>query len=381
MRVAVVGAGVVGLSIAVELAERGGSVHLIDAGRVGAGTSSTSFAWVNSHRKHPRPYHDLNVAGLRAHHAAAGPWFFPTGNLEVATTPAHAAHLDAERQRLRELDYPARPVTVREARQLEPALAIPETATAIVHYPTEGHCHTQVWMGHLRQRLLALGGRLYENAPVVGVDRGAAGVVVATAGEPPVTVDAVVFAVGRWTETVVRSLTGHVVPMSPTEGRDLPTLGFLGLTEPLPVDLRGIVISSPVSFRPEGNGRLMVQVLELDDAADSRCGAPARGGAIAAEFARRASTALAGHPPVHIATMLLGVRAIPADGHTVCGWVDEAIYTVATHSGVTLAPALAPLVAEELLGRPSDRLASFRPDRFDPVQTHTVAAPRSPGDQ
>ncbi len=43
----------------------------------------------------------------------------------------------------------------------------------------------------------------------------------------------------------------------------------------------------------------------------------------------------------------------------------DAVYAVATHSGVTLGPLLGRLVAEELIdGRSSPLLATFRPDRF-----------------
>jgi glycine/D-amino acid oxidase-like deaminating enzyme len=62
------------------------------------------------------------------------------------------------------------------------------------------------------------------------------------------------------------------------------------------------------------------------------------------------------------------VRAIPADLLPVVGRALDGLYVVATHSGVTLAPALAELVASELL-EDSDReeLWPFRPGRFGSV--------------
>ena len=51
-------------------------------------------------------------------------------------------------------------------------------------------------------------------------------------------------------------------------------------------------------------------------------------------------------------------RAIPADRLPVVGWARERLYVVATHSGVTLAPALAELVASEVIdGAERDELA------------------------
>ena len=59
------------------------------------------------------------------------------------------------------------------------------------------------------------------------------------------------------------------------------------------------------------------------------------------------------------------LRPIPQDGLPAVGLVQPGLYTVVSHSGVTLAPILGALVAEELLtGRKVSLLESFRPDRF-----------------
>src|SRR5262245_31091076 len=58
--VAVIGVGIVGASAVYALARAGARVVALDAGVPGAGTSGTSFAWVNSVRKEPEVYHRLN---------------------------------------------------------------------------------------------------------------------------------------------------------------------------------------------------------------------------------------------------------------------------------------------------------------------------------
>ena len=83
----VIGAGVVGASVAYRLAQAGTSVTVLEASRVGAGTSGISFAWTNAHKKSPKPYHNLNVAGVKAHAALAAefgatPWWHGGGSLE-----------------------------------------------------------------------------------------------------------------------------------------------------------------------------------------------------------------------------------------------------------------------------------------------------------
>src|SRR6516162_4966144 len=92
-RCVVVGAGILGASVAARLAEAGMRVTLLDQDQPGRGTSRWSFAWVNSNDKGPRPYHDLNHAGLRAWAELApgldgAAWYRPAGNLELATPDA-----------------------------------------------------------------------------------------------------------------------------------------------------------------------------------------------------------------------------------------------------------------------------------------------------
>ncbi|MBV8913505.1 MAG: FAD-binding oxidoreductase, partial [Acetobacteraceae bacterium] len=88
MKVVVIGAGVVGSSIGYRLAEAGAAVTVLDAGRVGGGTSACSFAWTNSHRGDvPVEYHALRVASMRLYpelqrQFGDAPWFHQTGNVE-----------------------------------------------------------------------------------------------------------------------------------------------------------------------------------------------------------------------------------------------------------------------------------------------------------
>ena len=90
LTVAVIGAGIVGSSVAYRLSEGGAAVVLIDGAGPGTGTTSTSFAWVNANNKLPREYFELNLAGMREHgrlrDELGGGWLHPTGNLIWAKT-------------------------------------------------------------------------------------------------------------------------------------------------------------------------------------------------------------------------------------------------------------------------------------------------------
>ncbi len=62
-RCAVIGAGVLGASVAARLAAAGAQVTLLEQDQPGRATSRWSLAWLNSNDKAPRPYHgDLQAA-------------------------------------------------------------------------------------------------------------------------------------------------------------------------------------------------------------------------------------------------------------------------------------------------------------------------------
>ncbi len=130
--VLVVGAGIVGASIAYGLAQRGARVTVLEAGRPAVGTSRSSFAWPNANEKLPRAYFALNAASLAEHHrlaAALGHGAFQaTGNLEVVAGPERRAFQEAKVARLREWGYRAELISEDRARALEPDLALPPDA-------------------------------------------------------------------------------------------------------------------------------------------------------------------------------------------------------------------------------------------------------------
>src|SRR6516164_10591010 len=90
-RCLVIGAGVLGVCVAVRLAEAGATVTLLEQAEPGHAATRSSFAWLNANDKAPRAYHDLNHAGMRAWATLAASlggaaWYRPAGNLEWASS-------------------------------------------------------------------------------------------------------------------------------------------------------------------------------------------------------------------------------------------------------------------------------------------------------
>lgn len=138
--VIVIGAGIIGVSLADALVKRGETVKLMDCGEPADGTSGVSYGWINSHRKYPAAYHRLNVEGLRRWQqiAKSEPQSAVFGgHVEFADTQAHRNTLTERVERLICLDYPARWIDSAEAQGLT-GLRVPDSATA-AYFASEGH--------------------------------------------------------------------------------------------------------------------------------------------------------------------------------------------------------------------------------------------------
>ncbi|HJP75517.1 MAG TPA: FAD-dependent oxidoreductase [Pseudonocardiaceae bacterium] len=391
-RVAVIGAGVVGTATARSLALGGAQVVLYERTAIGAGTSTASFAWVNSHIKEPAAYHDLNSAGILEHHvlhAAKGPgldWFYPTGNLEWAEDPDGDRTLEKAVDRLTGRGYPAVWLTPRQACDLVPDLRVPAAVNRVAYFPMEGHALPHLLLSRLWGEARDHGAQLRFPAEVTELLPAANGRVLlhATDGSAE-TFDVAVTAVGRWTGSVTAA-AGLPVPMADPDLPGSATVGFLGFTGPVPTRLDRVLITPRLNVRPDGGGRLVIQSLQLDAAADPG-NPPATNGPIARALLDHLTELLHGAAGARLESLRVGQRALPADGLTVAGFLptETPVYTLATHSGITLGPLLGRLAAEEILSsRRSPLLDRFAPDRLtsaDPAAFELLSPARLPGNQ
>jgi glycine/D-amino acid oxidase-like deaminating enzyme len=62
--VVIVGAGIMGVSLAYHMARRGTRVTILEKQQPAAGATRNSFAWLNAAGKTPRPYYELNMLGM-----------------------------------------------------------------------------------------------------------------------------------------------------------------------------------------------------------------------------------------------------------------------------------------------------------------------------
>lgn len=380
MRIAVVGLGVLGAATARALSIAGAEVTVFEQSAPGAGTTGTSFAWVNSHRKDPLAYHELNVAGVAEHHqlpAQSGvpEWFFPAGNLEWAEDEAGAGILHESARLLLARNYPMEWISLRRATELVPDLRVPASVREIAWYPDEGFVFPVALLGRLWGEARDHGAELCCPVRVLGIEERAHSVRLATS-TGSAEFDTVVLTVGRWTESVA-ALAGVTLPMADPDAAGSATVGLLGYTTPVAARVRSVLTTPRLNVRPDGGGRLVVQGLDLDADADP-ASTPPIDGEHAEQLCQRLRALLAGTDGVRLQSLRVGQRAMPADGLTAAGFATDRIYLIATHSGITLGPLLGRLSAEEIVqDRTNGLLAEFRPSRLASVD-RAALPPLSP---
>jgi glycine/D-amino acid oxidase-like deaminating enzyme len=364
MRIIVIGAGVMGASVAYRAAAAGGSVTVLEAGRIGGGTSGISFAWTNSNGKTPRAYHDLNVAGMKAHAALAEefgttPWWHGGGNVEW-TAPEDRAAQQAKVERLQSWDYAAEWITPKQLLELEPDIDPGLVGDApIAWFPEEGWLDPVVYAAAMLGAAQSLGATVTCGARVSdAVMRGGRMTGVTTTDGTLFEADMVVNCAGRWANDPMSDAGLHL-PLA-------PTVGFLVFTPPVAARVGRVVHSPIIQARPDGAGRLVLHWNATDAtlAFDPRPGASMPE---ARDLVQRARRLLPWIGDVEPEAVRMAIRPIPADSFSAVGPVPrvEGYYLAITHSGVTMSPFLGAAVADEVVhGRQRPELADFRPARF-----------------
>jgi glycine/D-amino acid oxidase-like deaminating enzyme len=365
IRTIVIGAGVMGASVAYRLAQAGAAVTVLEATRIGGGTSGISFAWTNANKKPPKPYHDLNVAGMKAHAAladefAATPWWHGGGSLEWEAEPDRAAQRQNVEQ-LRSWGYAVEWLTREQVLELEPDIDPPMIGDApVAFFPDEGWLDPVVYA----HAMLSVARRRHDAKIVCGarvVDLIMAGdrvTGVRVADGTQYEADTVVNCAGRWTNEATRDAGLHL-PLA-------PTVGFLVFTPPVAAGLSRVVRTPVIDARPDGAGRLMLHWNSTDatmsfDAKLTPSMPEAR------DLLRRVRRLLPSIGEAEPEAVRIAIRPIPGDHFSAIGPMPRTAgyYIAVTHSGVTMSPFLGAAVADEIVGgRQRAELAPFRPARF-----------------
>ena len=361
MHVTVIGAGVVGSSLAWRLAKEGVGVTLIERAAAASGTTGSSFAWFNANQKTPEDYFELNKAGMVAHHAlrdelGEAPWMHEGGNLVWATSDEGAADIEARVARLQSWDYPAQWLTSAEVKDLEPRVRPEGDVEQFAYFSSEGWIHGPGLAQTMCDLAAKAGATLRFACEVTAInneDGRVTGVTLAN-GEQ-IAAELVVNCAGPAADRVA-TLAGRTLPMA-------QTLGLVVRVWP-GNDVIGRVIHAPnVHMRPDPNGLLMLHHHDSDDAITK--GEPPH---VWAETLRqRLVEYIPDLEGIRVSRWSVGTRPIPADERASAGMVPSlpGYAEIVTHSAITMGPLLGKLVAAEITtGQIDPLLSAFHPERF-----------------
>jgi len=361
-RVAVVGGGILGASIAYHLARDGAEVAVLEKTKPAAEATGNSFAWLNAGGKRSRPYHTLSLLGIMGWHRlqteighetllmqwnGCVQWRMGEGTVE-RTAESIAAQ--------QAWGYPVQEISPEQLLALMPGLTPGEVGIASFS-GVEGTVNPRVATHVLLAEAQRLGAVVEFPVSVTGFETtsgsGGGTVRFVRTSQGALEVDAVVLAAGLG-NTALSAMLGANVPID-------SSVGLLAHTEPGANILPRLAFGPGANMKQPPDGSFVTGASFAgtpDMVADRATGEMLLAGA------RQYVPALA---DFKLDEVTLGHRVLPADAFPIVGHLPGSAnaYVVAMHSGMTMAPLIGELVATEVLGGPkADLLATFRPERF-----------------
>ena len=364
-KVAVIGAGIVGGSVAFHLTQYGADVTVFDKGSPGAGATSHSFAWLNAFGKLPRHYFALNQRSMElwsrfGEELGDGIGLRWGGNVTYFADKENGERLLKQCAQLQSWGYPARSITKEELSELEPNLNVGPFHSA-VYTMNEGHVIAQKVAEVCMEKVKSSGGKVYLNTNVDSIMI-RKGNVVLDIGQGEIAFDKVVIAAGI-NSTVLAKTVGIFIPQ-----RNSP--GVIARTSKLPAIIKNL----STIYLPPANEREAEIHIRQDIEGVITIGAGNQENESkddSQEYAdlliKRASSFFNQLTNIPAVRVPVGFRPMPKDGLPVIGFSSEAsnIYITLMHSGATLAPIAGSLAALEIVTETEiDYLSPYRPSRF-----------------
>jgi glycine/D-amino acid oxidase-like deaminating enzyme len=342
-QVIVVGAGIIGASVAWHLAKAGANVAVVADSGAGGVATPNSFSWINASWGNPEPYFRLRTRSMAewtrlAHDVPGIPlewcgglcWDLPPAELEAYAVEHSAWGYGIER------------VDRMGAARIEPNLTkLPDFA---LHVAEEGVAEpvaaTQALLVDAEQRgLRVMGGTavtalVQTNGRITGVDM--------SGGR--IAADEVVIAAGAGSPAIAAT-AGLKLPIETPPG-------LIVHSRPYEKLLNGLVIGDRLHMRQTAEGRIIAG--SDFGGADPGMDAAATGRELFAAM----KSMLRDADRLELDFHSVGYRPTPIDGFPIIGRAEglSGLYVAVMHSGITLAPAVGLFAAREILDDARDPL-------------------------
>lgn len=379
--VAVVGGGIIGLSVAWRAQRHGLRTVLLERdAQLGQGSTHAAagmLAPVSEANHAERELLALGLASAAAYPAFAAAasaeggvasGFLICGTLAVARDRDEAEALDRERAMRAELGLEVERLLGSEARRREPGLA--PTLRLALDVPEDHAVDPRQLVVALAAALRAAGGEIRTGAAVERIatagDR-VTGVTLAGGGET-IAAEQVVVAAGAWTAQLAGLPDALRVPVRPVKGQ------ILRLRDPAgPGLITRVLRMDPGYLVPRGDGRYVLGATMEEQGYDTTVTA---GGVF--ELLRDCGELVPGISELVLEELEAGLRPGTPDNAPALGPGGLAgLHWAAGHhrNGILLAPVTAEIVLASLTGAPlPDLAAPFSPARFTDPSTKKAAA-------
>lgn len=347
-RVVVIGAGIVGASLAYHLAGKGANVTLVEAEDIASGVTGRSFAWINTSRNGPDSIAQLRGAAIKEYRRLQTE--LPSLEVRWTGSLSYSASLGEVPQASGQQPS-ATLVSRSRILALEPNLKNPPQHAL---YEAEEGALDAVQATHaLIAGAQAHGAKVFTQARVLGFMTRSAKVTGVETVMGNIEADIVVLAAGTGITQLAETLNASL----PIEAS--PAIFIRYKTQP---NLVNTIISSPeMEVRQSTDGTLLAAEDYLGDALENQPEA------IALRTAEAIRNELYGVVSIEPELACIGLRPIPVDGTPIIGYLPNigGVYVCSMHPGVTLAAIVGRLASEEIIDdKASPALAPCRPERF-----------------
>ncbi|MEM9045448.1 MAG: FAD-dependent oxidoreductase [Pseudomonadota bacterium] len=347
LRVCVIGAGIIGASIAYFMTRRGAEITVIDPASRERMATLGSLAWINSHLSGSDAYFRLRLRSMRLWHGLIselpGVPIRLSGTLNWEDRRGEMTEVAAEHQRL---GARTRIVEAPEINQLVPGLSPPDRA---LWSPDEGVADPDRIAHAFLSAAVAGGATVRHGALVEAIDP--KGNSVRFDDGSNLDVDRIVVAAGLGSVPLLKALDIDL-PLAPSPG-------MLIRTNSQPPLARPFLAAPDAHFWQMGDGRIIA-------GADYAGTHDADGvDEIAAGLIDALERLFPGTSMVEEERRITQ-RPMPEDGFPILGGLPShpRISVAVTHSGVTLAPVIGEMIAADVLGNGDPDLGRYSLMRF-----------------